>query len=158
MIANAKDLYRLIDKILIPRGYIRKKDTYYIRMPDCICFLAIVKSPFAGRYDDLMGCILKDIYKEDRDYPKYYENDLKFGLGDLFDKDVVKKALDLENNEFGKDQREAVIRNLIEVYAIPFLEMIGTKKGITQAIKEFPDLQYFVSIDLKKALGLPYEE
>jgi len=128
MISNQKELYAHIDKILKPYGYIRKKETWYLHTEECICFLTIGKSPFGGRYDNVMGCFLKELYDSTDMFPKYYKNDLKFGIGDIANKELVKKVLDLENRDFIDTAREETIKDLIENYIIPFLKDVSTKE------------------------------
>jgi hypothetical protein len=43
MISKGKELYRFIDTIMIPHGYVRKKDTWYLHSEECICFLSVGK-------------------------------------------------------------------------------------------------------------------
>ncbi len=38
MLSNSIELYSFLDKLFTPRGYIRKKDTYYLNTPECIIF------------------------------------------------------------------------------------------------------------------------
>ena len=157
MIANGTDIYYLIDSILKPRGFVRKKDTYYLHTLECICFFSIGKSPFGGHYDHVMGCFVKAIMKEKNEFPKYYKSHLKFNIADIAGKEVVKKVFDLENKEFVKDERERAIRNLIENYLIPFLDDISSVTKILKAIKKYGDLKYYVVSDLQDYLGITVE-
>lgn len=157
MIANSKDLYNLIDNILKPKGFVRKKDTYYLHTSECICFFSIGKSPYGGHYDHVMGCFLKAIIKVKDEFPKYYKNHLKFNIADIAGKEIVKKAFELENKEFVKDEREIVIKDLIENYVIPFLNDVSSVKGILKAIEKYENLKYYVVSDLQDYLGITIE-
>ncbi|MBX3254198.1 MAG: DUF4304 domain-containing protein [Chitinophagaceae bacterium] len=157
MIANQKSLYEFVDRTLKPHGFIKKKDTWYLHTKECICFLVITKSPFAGRYEDLMGAFLKEM-NTDGDFPKYEKGHLKYSFKDIIASKKVKQILDLENNQFKGEEREEAIKNILENYAIPFLQKISTKQGIINAINEYEDLIYRVRTSLKERLGIQDEE
>jgi hypothetical protein len=55
MISNEKELTEFIDSLLKPHGYTKKKDTWYARINECICFVAIVKSSYGGYYEEAIG-------------------------------------------------------------------------------------------------------
>lgn len=157
MIANGKDLYNLIDSLLKPKGFVRKKDTYYLHTSECLCFFSIGKSPFGGHYDHVMGCFLREILKLKDEFPKYYKNHLKFNIADIASKEIVKRAFDLENKEFVKDEREIIIKDLIKNCVIPFLSDVSSVKGIMKALKKYKDLKYYVVSDLQDYLGITIE-
>jgi len=140
MISNGKELFTLLDNLLKPHGFIRKKDTWYLHTPECICFFSIGKSQFGGHYDHVMGCFLKEIHDDLEEYPKYYKNDLKYGLDDLADKQTVKEVLDFQNSKFVQNQREIILKDLIENHAVPFLKDISSKEGIKDSIKKYKGL------------------
>ncbi|NNV57651.1 DUF4304 domain-containing protein [Limnovirga soli] len=154
MIINQKDFYKLIDSILSPLGFIKKKETWYLHTDDCICFFAAAKSPYGGYYGHVMGCFLKEIYEGEDEFPKYYKYNLIYSISDLAQKDLVKKAFDLENNEFVKGERETIIEDLIVNYALPFLNSIKTKSGIKIAINEYTGLKYGMDLKIKNALSI----
>ncbi|MFT3948777.1 MAG: hypothetical protein QM763_17570 [Agriterribacter sp.] len=104
-----------------------------------------------------MGVFLKEINK-DGDFPKYVKGHLKYGINDVIASNEVKQVLDLENNGFRGNEREEAIRNLLEKYAIPFLQKVSTKQGIISAISEYEDLIYRVRTSLKEKLGIQDEE
>lgn len=154
MIANGKDLYNLIDSLLKPHNYVRKKDTWYLHTTECICFLSIVKSKFSGAYDHVMGCFLKELYKGKEEFPKYFKNHLKFGIDNFVDKEQVKRVFDLENTEFTGNEREEIIRGYIEKYVIPFLNDVSSKHNIKKAVEKYKDLIYWLDGDLRIKLKL----
>jgi hypothetical protein len=154
MIANGKTLFDFIDNILNREGFTKKKDTWYKTTEECICFFSVGKSPYGGYYDHVMGCFLKELNTSGREYPVYYKSDLKFGLDLLADKELVKRVLDLENNEFKENEREFLLKELMEMYLIPFLQDVSTKDGIKAAIKKYEDLIYYIKGDARKFLSI----
>jgi hypothetical protein len=160
MIANAKELYKYIDGILKPAGYVRKKETYYLHTEDCICYFVVLKSDYGGKYGTSMGCFYKKLLKGSNDYPPYYQDNLRMSLSALAGKDLVRKVLDLEGNEFIKSERETKIAFLVEKYVIPFIGEIGTRAGIVRAIGKYEGDRYQLMADLaiKRELGIPIED
>lgn len=154
MIANGKALFDLIDSILKKEGYTKKKDTWYKSTEDCICFFSIEKSPYGGYYDHVMGCFLKELNATGTDYPIYYKSDLRYDLDLLADRELVKRVLDLENNEFAGEEREFLIKELMEVYAIPFLQDISTKEGIRAAVQKYDGLVHHINVNARKLLSI----
>ena len=158
MVSNGKDLYKLLDQIFEFYGYIRKKDTYYIYTAECICFFSIGKSSLGGHYDHVMGCFLKEIIKEKEEFPMYNKNHLKYSLRELADKALVKRIFDLEDKSFMDEQRERIIRELIEKKAIEFLNDVSSKAGIIRAVSKYRDLIYYIKGDLFTHLNLSLPE
>lgn len=155
MISNKKDLYKLINSILKPSGFTQKGDTWYLHTDECICFLNIGKSPYGGYYGDVIGCFLKEINQDKGEFPSYYKCNLKYYLENLTgERDLVNRVLDLENKSFTKNEREIVLKDLIENYALPFLEEIGTRQGIKNASKKYKGLTKRMNVDIKKALSI----
>lgn len=155
MINNQKDLYGFIDSIMKQKGFMKKKDTWYLHTDECICFLNIGKSPYGGYYGDVIGCFLKEIYQDECEFPSYYKCNLKYYLENLTgERDLVNQVLDLENKSFTKNEREIVLKDLIENYALPFLEEISTKQGIKNASKKYKGLTNRMNMDIKKALSI----
>jgi len=154
MISNRKKLYNFIDAILKPLGYRRKKDTWYLHTDDCICFLSICKSPFGGYYEDVMGCFLKEIYDEQDEFPRYYKHNLVYGIDNVAGNEIVRRAFDLEKGEFINNEREEIIKDLIENYVVPFLKDVSTKAGIINAVKKYKGLNKRMDLKIKKALSV----
>ena len=156
MLNNSKELYIFLDKLFFPQGFCRKKDTYYFTTDECICFFSIGKSSLGGHYDHVMGCFLKKLMINEDNFPKYNMNHLKFSLRELANRKIVKQVFDFENHEYKNDEREKVIKNLIEKKALPFLKEISTQKGILDAVEKYKDLKYWMKGDLGSYLNIPY--
>lgn len=154
MIANQKALFLLIEETLEPHGYIKKKDTWYLHTLECICFFTLGKSPFAGRYEDLLGCFVKDINKGIGDFPVFYKKNLGYGLDSFIGKEEGRRIFDLENTSYIENQRELRIQEIMEDYAIPFLSDIGSISGIRKAIKKYQNLKYDIDVDLQEYLKI----
>lgn len=155
MLNNTKELYSFLDKLFIPNGFYRKKDTYYYSNEECICFFTIVKSSLGGgRYDHVMGCFLKELMINKEDFPKYYTNHLKFSLRHIANKKLVQQVFDFENHSYKNNEREKIIETLIEKKAIPFLKDISTKQGITKAVVKYKDLIHYMKGDLQSHLNI----
>jgi hypothetical protein len=93
MITNEKELFRLTDKILLPVGFIRKSNTYYITNEETICFFLLNKSEFSGYYENLLGCFYKPLMLREEAYPKFFKNHLKISLQGILDPDHIKSYL-----------------------------------------------------------------
>lgn len=158
MISNGKELYRFLDSLLVPNGFVRKKDTYYLNTDECICFFSIGKSDLGGHYDHAMGCFLKEIMNEANGFPKYYKSHLRYSIDSFIGRGMSRQVFDLENRAYVKDERENIIKEIVEKYVIPFLKKLSSKKGIIDALAEYEDLKYRAIAILKDALGIPYED
>ena len=155
MVNNQKDLYEFIDKIMKPEGFIQKKDTWYMHSDECIVFLCVGKSPYGGYYGEVAGCFLKEIYHDKDEYPKYYKCNFKCGVDIVYhDKELIKKVFDLENRSFTANEREIILKDLLESYALPFLKEISTKQGIKNATIKYKKLINRMDFEIKKALSL----
>jgi len=158
MISNANELSNCVDVILRPKGYVKKKETWYKFTSECICFFVLKKSPFSGQFENLLGCVLKEINEDSKEFPEYFKNHLSFELEHLAGKELVENAFSLEYRGFSGDRREEIIRYLIEDYVVPFLSEIGSKEGIKQAFSKYSSLKYRMRVNLKNALALPVED
>jgi len=122
MISNANELYKIIDSVLCPEGFIRKKDVYYQDHSDLIVAFAVGKAEGAGHYSSVMGCFYKQLLEQKTTFPKFFKSQLRYCLDDFVDEDLVNRVFDLENNEFKGDERELLIKEFVELYVIPFLK------------------------------------
>ncbi len=155
MITNKKDMYEFVDKLLIPEGYIRKKETYYKNNKETITIFVLDKSEFSGKFENLVGCFFKSMMEGRNQYPKYYQNNLKFTLQNIVTKSLlVDKVFDLDNNSFDKNEREKYINDLIIKYGLPFLDLISSSDGIIEAVKKYENLFYTIDVKLRKKLKL----
>ncbi len=154
MIANGKALILLIDTILNKHAFIKKKDTWYKHTDECICFFTIGKSPYGGKYDHAFGFFLKDLNKAEKEYPVFYKCDLKIGLEFFADTELVKRILDLENQEFQNTEREFLITEMFDLYITPFLDEVGSKEGIKSAVKRYDNLIHYLKIDALNYLNI----
>jgi hypothetical protein len=157
MVTNGKELYKFLDGIFLPLGYVRKKDTYYTHTAECICYFHISKSEYGGQYEDAMGTFFKPIYTDKIEFPPYYKDHLRYGLNDFVDRNLVYDVFDLENKNFERNDRENLIKEFIELYAVPFLKEISSKEGIIKAVDKYNNLKYGMVIPLREALGITIE-
>ena len=157
MIVNQKQLFDLIDKILKPHNYIRKRETWYLHTPECICFFTISKSLDGGSYGEAFGCFLKEVkvLTHNLEFPDYTKSHLRISISFFVDKEIVEKAFDLENHEFKNNEREEAIKHMIEQYVLPFLEGISSKEGLKKSIVKYPGLKNYMKLTLKEALQIP---
>jgi len=158
MISNGKELYIFLDDLFKPQGFVRKKDTYYRSSQDCIVFFSIGKSEFVGRYESVMGGFYKKLLGEEVEFPKYFESHLRYGLENFVDKSLVRRVFDLKNGEFRGNEREILIREFFELYIIPFLKDVSTIDGIKESLRKYEGLTNRTTVDLKAALGIPFEQ
>lgn len=155
MINNEKELFALVDLVLKPHGYIKKKDTWYLRTDECICFFIIRKSDFGGKYEPAMGCFLKDLIEtSSTKYPPHFKNHLIYSLEYFVDKGIINRTFDLDSKNFIKDDREIAIKDLIEKYVLSFLEDVSSKDGILNSLNKYNMLKYWIRLPLKNVLGI----
>lgn len=155
MLNNGKELYKFLDGLLLPKGFVRKKHTYYYRTSECLCFLTIEKSDLGGSFGNVMGCFLIEINTETDEFPKYNKSHLKFNLQQFKEGDLIKQLFNFENHSFTGDQREQGIKDLIEKYAIPFLMDVSTKAGIKKAMAKYEDLIHWTKSATLEYLKIP---
>lgn len=147
-------MFDLLGRLLIPHGFVKKKDTWYLYTPECISFISFGKSPYSGRYEHVMGCFVLAINEGINEYPKFNMNNLAYNLEDFVGREEVRRIFNLENTEFKKDEREVLIGGMIEKLAIPFLKEISSIAGIRGALKKHEDLQYHMKAELREYLGI----
>jgi hypothetical protein len=149
MISTGKELYDLIDAILKPYDFKKKGYTWYLDTKECICFLTIIKSPFAGRYEDVFGCFVKAINPKLDKYPKFNMNNLAYNLHEFIGKEQERKIFDLEDTSYKGAEREEEIKSIIETYIIPFLIELSTENGIKKALQKHKNLKYYLTAELQ---------
>jgi hypothetical protein len=154
MIINGNELFKFVNGILEPEGFLRKKDIWYCFTPECICYFGLRKSEFGGFYDAGIGCFLKEIYTEKDEYPKPGKRHLFYPLEDFVGRDLLRNTFDLENQEFSNDERELLIADLLNKYVIPFLSEISTKDGIKRAMYKYKDLKHYARGELLLVLNM----
>jgi hypothetical protein len=158
MINNGNELIKLIDSLLTPHGFLKKKDTWYLNTGDCKCFFSFGKSDLGGgQYNHVFGAFLKELHVDLDDFPKFYKSDLKYDLYEFYGKKQVTEVFNLEKKAFVNDEREQLICKFMERAAIPFLKEVSTKEGILKALKDYPDLKFFCKVRLKEHFGIPIE-
>lgn len=154
MIVNGSQLYKALDRLLLPNGFVKRGDTYYYCTSECICFFSIGKSPYGGQYDHVMGCFLKKINEEKGPFPKFNKSHLQYSLREMTDKELVKNVFDLEANIYNGNERELLIADLLMNYVIPFIKDVGSEKGIKIAINKYSGLKNRVKAKLWDYLEL----
>jgi len=155
MLHTTEDFMNFIDHLLQPVGFVKKKDTWYFRTNECLCFISIGKSPYGNYYDHVMGGFLEEINNTKNKFPPYYKADLKYSLGKMADKNTVKRAFDLDDNSFQANEREFLIEKLIKEYAVPFIQDISSKQGMRTALSKYDGLINMTKSDLKNHLKRP---
>jgi hypothetical protein len=83
---------------------------------------------------------------------------LRHGLDNFVEKSLVRRVFDLENSEFRGNERELLIQEFFELYIIPFLIDVSTIDGIKDSMRKYEGLTNRTTVDLKAALGIPFEE
>ena len=154
MIANGKELFKLVDDILKPRGYVRKKDIWYHFTSECICYFYLRKSELGGFYDAAIGCFLKEIYTEKDEFPKPRDRHLFYPLENFIGRDKIKNIFDMENQEFSNNEREQLIADLLNKHVAPLLTELSTKEGIKRAMGKYDDLKHYAWVNLLTALNM----
>lgn len=155
MIGNEKELVITLDGLFKNHGFIRKRTCWYRTTEECISFFDIGKSPFGGQYEHVLGCFVKPLINSEKEFPEYYKAHLKFSIAQLGANSCSLQAFDLEDQHYQSNEREVILSNLITEYALPFLELISSKKGILEAVNRYPKLRYWINLSLKEHLKIP---
>jgi len=152
VIINQKDLFSVVNKLLQPEGYTKKGNAWYLHTSECICFFLLEKSPFAGRYEDLMGCLVKKLAHEEDEFPKYYKKNLGYTLEYFIGKKRARELFDLESRKYQNSERENEIKEIILRYVLPFLKDVSSVEGISKAINKYKDLRYYIDGELSELI------
>lgn len=107
-----------------------------------------------GHYQNILGCIFKQLYDGTEQFPKYYKDHLRYSINDFTGTRLEYGVFNIENKEYKNNERETEVTELVLKYAVPFLEDISSGNKIKLAVKKYKDLKYQVHLALKEYLKI----
>lgn len=118
---NTKELEVVIDAVLVPAGFQKRRDTWYKLNDDTVCVVNLQKSQWGGRYYVNLGVYLRSLGKAT--FPCEFECHLRTRLSGLSgnERSKIDAALDLERVEMPGGERERILRHAVADIAVPFL-------------------------------------
>lgn len=156
MINSVKDFQDIVNSLLMPLGFVKKKNTWYFETDDCICFFYLGTSRSVG-IGEMMGCFLKEIMEVEEKFPLCSGAHLRYSLEYYENPEFDSTILRLDKPVFDA-VREDELKRAIVNFAIPFLDAISTREGITETAKKIPRLKHYMFGDFRKALGIKLDE
>ena len=61
---------------------------------------------------------------------------MRYSLSQLAGQELLRRLLDLENEEFTANEREVLLKEVMVKHGIPFLKKLSTKAGIKEAAED----------------------
>ena len=152
-VTNKRELIRLLDILLLPAGFVRSKEDWYLDNRECVAVIGLGKSLYGGQFGLGIDLLLKELRPELLPFPPCHLCHFR-GLALEFllpDGERLKAALNLEN-DLSSAVREEVISNAITKYAVPFVLPLNSKQVLAQEIKTNEDFKPYCRLELKLAL------
>jgi hypothetical protein len=158
MIVNGKEFIAYINSILCTHGFIKQKDNWYYITEECISIFHTSKSIYPGKFDHTVACYYKKVTNPNEQFPVHYKANVrystKFITQNSVNSQLMEKAFNLLDTSFKDQEREELIRDMLENYIIPFLKLVSTGDGIKKATKKYKTLINRVDIDTRKSLSI----
>lgn len=60
-ISSKRDLIRILDGLLMPHGFVRKKDNWYLDNEECVAVIGLGKSFYGGQFSVGIDMLLKKL-------------------------------------------------------------------------------------------------
>ena len=126
MAADQSFLERLLDDVLVPTGFRRRKLHWYRSNDDTIQIVNLQKSDWGGQYYINLGIFFRTLSPATA--PKEYQAHARVRLDALrgIDESRIEAVLNLENVEMSQVERRSVIVAAFNDGVIPFLNARST--------------------------------
>jgi len=171
MVADAKDLEKLLTSLLRPLGFRRERRNWRLDLPEMIQVVNLQRSQWSNSFYLNIGVFVKALQNEPDPVhnpakPSDVDCHFQARLGDLFPGPPVPptkisaeqirlhELLDLEDRRIDPTARESELRAMIEHRMLPFLELCRSEAGILSAIKRKLAPGYTLYWPLRDRLGL----
>ena len=152
-ISSKRDLISVLDGLLVPHGFVRVKDDWYLDNGECIAVIGLGKSSYGGQFSLGIDILLKELRPELLPFPPRHLCHFRgYGVDVLMpNRGSLKAALDLENG-LTVTERFCVIETGIND-AVPFLMPLDSKQALAQAYHVHQDFECYCNLELKLALA-----
>lgn len=151
MIANTKDLETVIDGVLKPRGFLKRRSAWYRHHAEVISVLDLQKSRFGGQYYVNLAVALHGL--NPGEYPPEERCHIRVRLEEIANREDVLQTFDLENRSLKSAERTQQICMLIETGA-DWLEKLTTVESVADQIRSDESLQNRSTLQLRRFLNL----
>ena len=151
-ISSKGDLIRVLDRLLVPHGFVRVKDDWYLDNGECIAVIGLGKSFYGGQFSLGIDVLLKELRPDLLPFPPRHLCHFRgYGVDVLMpDRAHLKAALDLENDLMATERFQTIKTGIDE--AVPFLMPLNSKQALAQAYHDHQDFECYCNLDLKLAL------
>lgn len=133
-ISHIKDIHEFLSEAAKPRGFNKKKSSWYCTGNEAILVISPQKSQYGEQYYINLGVYFRNLGKKDT--PKISECHINGRVDAALQEDDAKNfesALNFENSSIDDQQRHRVIVQTLRNLAIPLLEQCSTSDGFRVA-------------------------
>jgi hypothetical protein len=137
---NQKMIESLIDEILLPSGFKKKKATWYRKTTSVLQLLNLQKSQYGAQFFVNLGFVPDGIPVDGMPTPKENKCPIRIRLSSALaaERDEIEALFDLEQTAISDLDRDRRIRELFSSKVIPLFETLsdtlGLKAGIEQGV------------------------
>ncbi|UOQ75089.1 DUF4304 domain-containing protein [Hymenobacter cellulosilyticus] len=147
-----RDLVKLLDSLLAPHGFERRKDDWYRDNGACVSVIGLAKSLYGGQFSISLAFLLKDVEPGLLPFPAFHLCHFRKALQFVVpNPQELKVALDLES-PMGSIQRIQLITQAVTEVAVPTILQFNSERGIAQQIATNEDFEPYCELSLKLAL------
>ena len=153
ILTNKRDLINLLDSLLVPHGFVRTKDNWYLDNKECISIIGLGKSFYGGQFSLGIDVLLKELRPDLLPFPPRHLCHFRgYGVEALTtDREGLKAALNLENSESSADRISTITRDVTQ-FALPFIMPLNSKQSIAHEYRVNQDFELYCKAELKLAL------
>ncbi|MEY2493793.1 MAG: hypothetical protein QOJ45_285 [Verrucomicrobiota bacterium] len=150
MTAEQRQLDLAIGAVLKPRGFTKRKSSWYYVTDDCVGLLNVQKSNFGSRIYVNLGVSVKAIMSTD--FPQEHQCNIVSRLSELVaDRQAFEEACNFEDTGVSPDKLKHIIA-AIETVGVPFLEQLGTVDGIRKRLAKGEPYHFLITVQLSRWL------
>jgi Domain of unknown function (DUF4304) len=146
MTAEQRQLDLAIAAVLKPRGFTKRKSSWYYVTDECVGLLNVQKSNFGAQVYVNLGVCVKALTATE--FPQDNECQIRARLAGLVDdRQAFEQACNFEDTGVSPDKAKHIIA-AIETVGIPFLEQLGTVDGIRKRLAKGEPYHFLVTVQL----------
>ena len=151
-LSSKRDLIRLLDSTLVPYGFVRNKDDWYLDNGACMSVIGLGKSFYGGQFSISLAFLLKDANPELLPFPPFHLCHFRKALELVVtNPQELKTSLNLEH-PMSAVQRAHFIMLAVTQSALPMILQFDSEQVIAQQIKTNDEIEPYCNLTLKLAL------
>jgi hypothetical protein len=151
MTAEQRQLDMALAGVLKPRGFTKRKSSWYYITNECVCLLNVQKSNFSARIYINLGVSVKAIMSTD--FPQEHQCNIVSRLSGLVaDRQAFEQACNFEDTGVSPDKLKHIL-GAIETVGVPFLEQLGTVDGIRERLAKGEPYHFLITVQLSRWLA-----